>query len=132
VYDAARGAGLITNFGSYGLPALALACVSDGLLAEALSVSDDARSALLPLDVVVASQLLRALAQARMVPQVVHLANEVRGRRLSCDATSLRAALDLIAAQARRPAPLSPQLVRRRPTSADLGSPRRAEARQPR
>jgi hypothetical protein len=130
VYDAARGAGLITNFGSYGLPALALACVSDGLLAEALSVSDDARSALLPLDVVVASQLLRA--QARMVPQVVHLANEVRGRRLSCDATSLRAALDLIAAQARRPAPLSPQLVRRRPTSADLGSPRRAEARQPR
>ena len=66
MYDAARGAGLITNFGSYGLPALALACVSDGLLAEALSVSDDARSALLPLDVVVASQLLRALAQARM------------------------------------------------------------------
>ena len=35
VYDAARRAGLVANFGSFGLPALTLACVSDGLLAEA-------------------------------------------------------------------------------------------------
>ena len=45
VYDAARQAGLVANFGSFGLPALTLACVSDGLLAEAVSVCDDARSA---------------------------------------------------------------------------------------
>ena len=38
VYDAARQAGLIANFGSFGLAPLTLACVSDGLLAEAVSV----------------------------------------------------------------------------------------------
>lgn len=38
-------AGLRTNFGSFGLPALTLACLEDKMFVQALAVCEDARQA---------------------------------------------------------------------------------------
>ena len=92
VYTCARTAGLISNYSAFGLAALALACVEDRLLSQAVQLCSDARNALLPMDEFVASRILASCADARLVPLVVQLVGEVQARRLSFDIGSLRAA----------------------------------------
>ena len=93
VYSTARANGLCTNYGAFGLPALALACVEGGMLSQAIGVCEDARQALLPLGVFTASALLTAVAKAKAAtPQLISLLAEVAARRLTCDAPSLHAA----------------------------------------
>ena len=65
VYHAAKQAGLVTNYQSYGLPGLTMACVDSGMLQQALGVSEDARQALLTLGMTTASALLTNVAKAK-------------------------------------------------------------------
>ena len=101
VYHAAKQAGLVTNYQSYGLPGLTMACVDSGMLQQALGVSEDARQALLPLGMTTASALLTNVAKAKSAaPQLLSILAEVSARRMTCDANSLLAAYNCLMGQA--------------------------------
>eukprot|EP00965_Chrysotila_dentata_P248155 6208185-Pleurochrysis_carterae.AAC.4 len=50
VFNAARAAGIVTNFAVWHLSSLAFACVEAKMLTQAVALSDEAQQALLPLE----------------------------------------------------------------------------------
>ena len=105
VYACALSAGVVTNVGSWALPALCLACVETGHLREAISLCDDARRALIALDTVTASALVKAVAAAKLVDDGKNLLPELAAKRLAADPPSMRALLELLLAA--KPQPLA-------------------------
>ena len=99
VYTCAQSQGLCTNYGSYGLPALTMACIDAGMLSQAIAVCEDARQALLPVGITTGSALLTALAKAQLGPQLKASLAEVAQRRLPCDAPSLARAFECLMSQ---------------------------------
>ena len=91
VYACALSAGVVTNVGSWALPALCLACVETGHLREAISLCDEARRALIALDTVTASALVKAVAAAKLVDDGKNLLPELAAKRLAADPPSMRA-----------------------------------------
>ena len=105
VYACALSAGVVTNVGSWALPALCLACVETGHLREAISLCDDARRALIALDTVTASALVKAVAAAKLVDDGKNLLPELAAKRLAADPPSMRALLELLLSA--KPQPLA-------------------------